>query len=103
MSDSPIEWRCFHCNRVFTDYAAAQSHFGKTSTDDPECLRELHRLGVWALLVRNERNAARRALAKALDHIEHMSAWIARQNAGYSFESISEDMPEMRKALEPKP
>lgn len=39
------------------------------------------------------------ALKTALDHIEHMAAWIAAQKAGYSFESLGEDMPNMRRAL----
>lgn len=41
----------------------------------------------------------REALKAALGHIEHMSAWIAGRNAGYSFESLGEDMPGMRAAL----
>lgn len=39
------------------------------------------------------------ALKTALDHIEHMAAFIGSQNAGYSFESLGEDMPGMRAAL----
>jgi hypothetical protein len=39
------------------------------------------------------------ALALAIEHIEHMAAWIAKQNAGYSFESLGEDMPGMRAAV----
>lgn len=40
-----------------------------------------------------------KALALAIQHIEHMAAWIAKQNAGYSFESLGEDMPGMKAAL----
>lgn len=39
------------------------------------------------------------ALRTAIGHIEHMAAWIGKQNAGYSFESLSEDMPGIREAL----
>lgn len=45
------------------------------------------------------------ALKTALDHIEHMAAWISKANSGhnqsglYSMESIGEDMPGMRSAL----
>ncbi len=39
------------------------------------------------------------ALKTALDHIEHMAAFIGNQKAGYSFESLGEDMPGMRAAL----
>lgn len=40
----------------------------------------------------------RRALATAIGHIDHMGAWIAKQNAGYSFESLGEDMQAIRAA-----
>ncbi|ANM12104.1 hypothetical protein [Rhizobium sp. N324] len=43
--------------------------------------------------------APRRALRTALDHIEHMANWIKQQNAGYSFESLGEDMQGMVDAL----
>jgi hypothetical protein len=33
------------------------------------------------------------ALALAIRHIEHMALWIGKQNAGYSFDSLSEDLP----------
>lgn len=42
------------------------------------------------------------ALKLALDHIEHMAAFIGNQKAGYSFESLGEDMPGMRAALNPE-
>lgn len=38
-------------------------------------------------------------LRTAVQHIEHMGAWIGKQNAGYSFESLGEDMPGMRAAI----
>jgi hypothetical protein len=41
----------------------------------------------------------KQALTLAIHHIEHMSAWIAKQNAGYSFESLGEDMPGIKAAL----
>lgn len=34
-----------------------------------------------------------KALALAIKHIEHMATWIGKQNAGYSFESLGEDLP----------
>lgn len=39
------------------------------------------------------------ALRIAVSHIEHMAAWIGEQNAGYSFESLGEDMPGIRGAI----
>ena len=40
------------------------------------------------------------ALLIAVAHLEHMAAWISKRNAGYSFESLGEDMPTIREALE---
>lgn len=40
------------------------------------------------------------ALKNSIRHIDHMSAWIVAQNKGYSFESLGEDMPEIRAALD---
>lgn len=37
-------------------------------------------------------------LKLAIQHIDHMAAWISAQNAGYSFESLGEDMPSIRQA-----
>lgn len=31
------EWRCFHCDEVFTDAALAEEHFGVSMCDDPAC------------------------------------------------------------------
>src|SRR6185312_17059598 len=39
------------------------------------------------------------ALEIAIQHIEHMAAWITDQNAGYSFEGLGEDMPNLRRAV----
>ncbi len=41
------------------------------------------------------------ALKLAIQHIEHMAAWISAHNAGYSFESLGEDMPGIRAAAFP--
>ena len=35
------EWRCFHCDTVFTDYNAAWRHFAPNGSQSPTaCLRE---------------------------------------------------------------
>ena len=34
--DSLTEWRCFHCNQVFTEEAEAAKHFGKPM---PHCTK----------------------------------------------------------------
>lgn len=40
------------------------------------------------------------ALRTAVSHIEHMAKFIAAQNAGYSFEGLGEDMPDIRAAMD---
>lgn len=39
------------------------------------------------------------ALRCAIDHLEHMAAWLGRLNSGYSFEGLGEDMPGIMAAL----
>lgn len=41
----------------------------------------------------------RAALKCAIEHIEHMAAWIGERREGYSFESLGEDMPGIKAAL----
>lgn len=36
MSDEAHEWRCFHCDEVFTTVEAARDHFGDGGGCDPE-------------------------------------------------------------------
>lgn len=31
------EWRCFHCNQVFSTRESAEAHFGRRTTEPPEC------------------------------------------------------------------
>ncbi len=33
----PPEWRCFHCDEVFTDEAEAREHFGADESKVPAC------------------------------------------------------------------
>lgn len=35
--ETEITWRCFHCDQVFWDPAAAEQHFGKCETVTPLC------------------------------------------------------------------
>lgn len=32
-----MEWRCFHCDEVFTDRRCAKAHFGPDETSTPAC------------------------------------------------------------------
>ena len=49
--------------------------------------------------LRMERDEARTALKLAIDHIEHMAAHFSNRGTGYSFESLGEDMPGIKAAL----
>ena len=40
----------------------------------------------------------RSVIRMALGHIDHMAAWIGKQNAGYSFEGLGEDIDTIRSA-----
>lgn len=44
-------------------------------------------------------NDPRAAFKLAIEHIEHMAAWIGQNNRGYSFEALGEDMPGIKAAL----
>lgn len=43
------------------------------------------------------------ALELAIEHIEHMAAFIGSKQLGYSFEALGEDMPGMKAALADNP
>lgn len=49
--------------------------------------------------IKARETALRATLKTAVSHIEHMAAWITSKNAGYSFESLGEDMPGLYAAL----
>lgn len=36
-AESPQEWRCFHCDQLFTDRQKAAEHFGARPSDMPTC------------------------------------------------------------------
>lgn len=93
-----VAWRCFHCDQVFTDYRAAEAHFGKRTTEPPDCGQYLGAIRE----ARKERDEARAHLRTAVRHIDHMAAWISARNAGYSFEGLGEDMPDIRTSGKPK-
>lgn len=37
-----VDWRCFHCNELFTRRIDAQEHFGATQMDVPACQIKQH-------------------------------------------------------------
>ena len=44
VAQEPVGWRCFHCGQVFTDYLAAEAHFGKSAGIDPACLASFKKM-----------------------------------------------------------
>lgn len=40
----PRQWRCFHCDEIFTTVDAATDHFGPAIYSDPACAIDAHRL-----------------------------------------------------------
>lgn len=48
MSAEQKIWRCFHCDEVFTTYAAARHHFGRNESANPVCV--IKAPGEWALV-----------------------------------------------------
>lgn len=109
----PGVWRCAKC-----DFRLIQSNLnardGTVTARDtpgdkcPNCASPL-----WRVTERQERTEALDLVEKhfertadllpqlkiAKGHIEHMAAWIGRQQAGYSFEGIGEDMPGIEAAI----
>lgn len=55
----------------------------------------------WIIIgaLRASTSVTNEALRTAIHHIEHMAAWIGKLNAGYSFESLGEDMSSIRAAV----
>jgi hypothetical protein len=60
------EWRCFHCDEVFTDKTEAREHFGEYLDDSPACLikgedggllKRVRELEAEVLNAYNQRNA----------------------------------------------
>lgn len=86
----PVEPHHRHMIEVHIDAA------GDIASDASERISELLRFNNE---FEGQARAARAALRIALSHIDHMTAWIALQKAGYSFESLGEDMPELRAVL----
>lgn len=69
-----------------------------TPDDEDEYLRWKADAAHAAMAVNSHADLVK-ALETALSHIEHMAAFIGKQNAGYNFESLGEDAPGMRAAL----
>lgn len=109
----PGQWRCPKCDFRLTQsnlYAATGAIGPRDEPGDkcPNCNGPL-----WRVSAMEDRNEAFKcandmfdrsmllhtALRTAVQHIEHMAAWIGKQNAGYSFESLGEDMPGIREAV----
>lgn len=57
--EAEAEWRCFHCDEVFTDRHAARDHFGHDDTCEPACKIKMGaERSLLTALRRSERDAA---------------------------------------------
>jgi len=72
------QWRCYHCNSVFTDAEEAREHFGFTSAESPKCL------------VQDISD-----LAKLLDDLGHANGMVLKGApswpVGIDYESLNEE------------
>lgn len=109
----PGQWRCPKCDFRLSQMTlyAANGAVGPNDTPGEKCPNCNGPL--WRVSAMDDRNeafkcandtfdrlaAAQRALQTAVDHIEHMAAWVGKQQAGYSFESLGEDMPSIKAQL----
>ncbi len=92
MSDQTItsrEWRCFHCDELFTDRSCAAAHFGADESAEPACkikqggerglleaLRkaEADLADIWHSVHMEGTEAARAYYAQATRHREQLTA-----------------------------
>lgn len=70
---SELSWRCFHCDEVFTDRAAAQEHFGSDEWQVAGCILKLNEgerllLGTIRELQQRNRDLLQRAQEAEMDH-----------------------------------
>ena len=78
-------WRCFHCDEVFTDPAAARDHFGESVLDQPACQTDALRLRALEKELRRYRNEDT-GLHRQIAHLktEHAQALLRAEEAGYA-------------------
>lgn len=83
------EWRCFHCDEVFTNWVEARNHFGYTPNDGPPSCKttrgedsELYHLKRQLELYREEDTELHRALAAK--EMELRQAVIKAEEQGYA-------------------
>lgn len=90
-----IQWRCFHCDEVFTDFSATKDHFGFEPSHDPACrikmggerslIEALRRAekdaaDAWAAIHDETTEAAKAYYAQMTRHRQQL---IAAEQAGY--------------------
>ena len=81
---SPKNWRCFHCDEVFTDRGSAVEHFGTSCTDNAACqisAKEIREMEKQLSRYRNEDTDLHRHLAHLQG--EHQVALRRAEEAGY--------------------
>jgi hypothetical protein len=87
LAKAGAQWRCFHCNLVFTDKEEARKHFGfwsfDATTKEPECVKFYKQWGASALAVRYE--AIRQQLDQRDAEIARLREALQRIELGCSF------------------
>lgn len=88
---SKKQWRCFHCNAVFTREKDAAEHFGADQADTPACCLRDHEHHLVAYIRRLEQELARyRAddsdVMRSIRTLEaeHAAALRGAEEAGYA-------------------
>ena len=78
-------WRCFHCDEVFTDRAAALEHFGSSTLDEPACQTDAARLRTLEKELRRYRDEDT-DLHRQVEHLttEHQTALRREEEMGYA-------------------
>lgn len=68
MTERAPEWRCFHCDAVFTDRDRAEDHFGTRQYDAPLCVADQSEL----IATRKERDEYADIHARVLGQLNEL-------------------------------
>lgn len=85
-SEAAEEWRCFHCDEVFTDKAEARDHFGADETATPACRIGPRDKGLLEVLRRTEGELATWRMRALLLEEKETSAELVRADYGRYFQ-----------------
>lgn len=79
--EARAQWRCFHCEEVFTSKRCAEAHFGRTEDSQPACIIKAGAEGsLVEALRRAEEDAAQAWSAIASETTDAAKAYYAQQS-----------------------